>query len=134
MEPASLRLFFSQQHLACEYQFETKRKARRIAKTLDKNPIPNIKLVEPVPLTVEDRGIVHDLDYIEAARTGHPCHLALSQGFNCGPELFPAVCASNDGIVAAALETLRRGIYGTLSSGLHPARPKRGHSTFNDRQ
>lgn len=128
-----MRLYFSQQYLASEYQFDTTRKAGWIAESLGSRPIPGVELVEPVPLTVEEIATVHGLDYIEAVRTGQPRHLAQSQGFDWGLGLFPAVCASNGGMVDAALEALRHGVSGSLSSGLHHAGKDRGrgYCTFN---
>ena len=59
--------------------------------------------------------------------------MAESQGFPWDPSLWPMVCASNGGAVAAALAALADGVAGSLSSGLHHAR--RGHGagfcTFN---
>jgi len=128
-----MRLYFSQQYLASEYQFDTTRKAGWIGESLSSRPIPGVELVEPVPLTVEEIATVHDQDYIEGIRTGQPYHLAQSQGFDWGRGLFPAVCASNGGVVAAALEAMRHGVSGSLSSGLHHAGKDRGrgYCTFN---
>jgi len=133
MESISMRLYFSQQYLVSEYQFDTTRKAGWIAESLSSRHIPGVELVEPVPLTVEEIATVHGLDYIEAVRTGQPRHLAQSQGFDCGLGLFPAVCASNGGMVAAALEALQTLVSGSLSSGLHHARKDTGsgYCTFN---
>jgi len=128
-----LRLFFSQQYLASEYQFDTTRKAGWIANFLHVSPIPGVELAEPVPLIVEEIAIVHDMAYIEAVKTGEPTHLAESQGFTWDPGLFPAVCASNGGTVAAGLEAMQYGVSGSLSSGLHHARRDsgNGYCTFN---
>ena len=130
---SKMRLFFSQQYLASEYQFDTTRKAGWIADSLSSTPIQGVELAEPVPLTVEEIATVHDKAYIEAVRTGEPTHLAQSQGFDWGLGLFPAVCASNGGMVAAALEALQTGVSGSLSSGLHHAGKERGrgYCTFN---
>ena len=107
---SKMRLFFSQQYLASEYQFDTTRKAGWIADSLSSIPIQGVELAEPVPLTVEEITTVHDVTYIEAVRTGEPTHLAQSQGFDWGLGLFPAVSASNGGMVAAALEALQTGV------------------------
>ncbi len=129
----NIRLFFSQQYLASEYQFDTTRKAGWIADFLHVSPITGVELAEPVPLIVEEIATVHDMAYIVAVQTGQPPHLAQSQGFTWDPCLFPAVCASNGGMVAAGLEALQYGISGSLSSGLHHARRDRGggYCTFN---
>jgi len=128
-----MRLFFSEQYLASEHQFDTTRKAGWIAESLTHGAIPGVELVEPQPLTDQSLATVHDEEYIAAVRTGQPLGLAQSQGFAWGPGLFPAVCASNGGMVAAALEALGRGVSGSLSSGLHHAKRARGagYCTFN---
>jgi hypothetical protein len=128
-----MRLFFSEQYLASEHQFDTTRKAGWIAESLARVAIPGVETVEPRPLTEQALAMVHDAEYIAAVRTGQPSGLAQSQGFAWGPGLFPAVCASNGGMVAAALEALRHGVSGSLSSGLHHAKRARGagYCTFN---
>ena len=128
-----MRLFFSEQYLASEHQFDTTRKSGWIAESLARVAIPGVETVEPRPLTEQALAMVHDAEYIAAVRTGQPSGLAHSQGFAWGPGLFPAVCASNGGMVAAALEALRHGVSGSLSSGLHHARRARGagYCTFN---
>jgi len=128
-----MRLFFSEQYLASEHQFDTTRKAGWITESLAHVAIPGVETVEPRPLTEQALAMAHDAEYIAAVRTGQPSGLAQSQGFAWGPGLFPAVCASNGGMAAAALEALRQGVSGSLSSGLHHAKRARGagYCTFN---
>jgi acetoin utilization deacetylase AcuC-like enzyme len=130
---SNMRLFFSRQYLSSGHEFDTTRKAGWIVNSLADRPIPGVELVEPIPLSADDCAVVHDPVYIQAVQTGEPTYLAQSQGFSWDPGLFPAVCASNGGIVAAALEALQTGVSGSLSSGLHHAGKDRGrgYCTFN---
>jgi len=77
---------------------------------------------------------VHDPEYVDAVRNGNPRELAESQGFHWDPALWEMVCASNGGVITAAIDALRTGrVSGSLSSGLHHARRARGAGfcTFN---
>jgi acetoin utilization deacetylase AcuC-like enzyme len=128
-----MRVFYSPQYVGSGYSFDTTRKARWVADSLAKSPIPNIELVEPTPLTREMVTAVHDPDYVRAIETGKPRSLAESQGFEWDAGLWPMVLASNGGAVAAALAAFEHGIAGSLSSGLHHARYGcgAGFCTFN---
>jgi acetoin utilization deacetylase AcuC-like enzyme len=127
------RVFYSPAYVGSGYAFETTRKAKWIADSLDESPIPGIELVEPTSLTDEQVARVHTSEYIDAVRTGEPVDLAESQGFDWDPNLWPMVLASNGGAVAAALSALSDGVAGSLSSGLHHSRAGRGAGfcTFN---
>ena len=118
--------------------FDTTRKARWVAASLEARPIEGVEVVAPEPLAEADVAAVHDAAYVRAVRTGRPKYLAGSNGLGWDDALFPAVLASNGGAVRAALDVLpggasAAGIAGSLSSGLHHA--KRGHGdgfcTFN---
>ena len=130
---SAMPLFFSRQYLSSGHEFDTTRKAGWIVNSLADRLIPGVELVEPIPLSADECAVVHDLVYIQAVQTGEPTYLAQSQGFSWDPGLFPAVCASNGGMVAAALEALQTGVSGSLSSGLHHAGKDRGrgYCTFN---
>jgi len=126
-------VFYSPAYVGSGYAFETTRKAKWIADSLDASPIRGIELVEPTSLTEEQVARVHSSEYIDAVRTGDPVDLAESQGFDWDPNLSPMVLASNGGAVAAALAALSDGVAGSLSSGLHHSRAGRGAGfcTFN---
>jgi acetoin utilization deacetylase AcuC-like enzyme len=85
------------------------------------------------PLRWDHVAQVHAPEYVHAVRTGIPCALAQSQKLDWGAGLGPMVLASNGGAVAGALDALRGGLSGSLSSGLHHARRASGHGycTFN---
>lgn len=127
------RVFYSSTYAGSDYAFDTTRKATWIAESLAQSPIRGIELVEPTPLRAEQLTPTHDPKYVEAVRTGIPKDLAESQGFVWDPNFWPMVLASNGGVVAAATAALSDGVAGSLSSGLHHARAKRGvgFCTFN---
>ena len=126
-------VFYSSSYVCAGYCFDTTRKAKWIAESLSSSPISGIVLTEPEPLTPDQVASVHDRNYIRAVQTGSPRALAESQGFTWDAGLWPMVLASNGGVVAAALQALRDGIAGSLSSGLHHARREAGAGfcTFN---
>ena len=126
-------VFYSPAYVGSGYAFETTRKAKWVADSLDKSRIRGIELVEPASLTEEQVARVHSSEYIDAVRTGEPVDLAESQGFDWDPNVWPMVLASNGGAVAAALAALSDGVAGSLSSGLHHSRAGRGAGfcTFN---
>jgi acetoin utilization deacetylase AcuC-like enzyme len=128
-----VRVFYSPRYVGSGYVFDTTRKAKWVADSLAESPIPDVELVEPVPLTRDQLVEVHDPEYVRAVRTGQPRGLAESQGFDWDAGLWPMVLASNGGAVAAARAALEDGVAGSLSSGLHHARAGSGAGfcTFN---
>jgi acetoin utilization deacetylase AcuC-like enzyme len=128
-----VRVFYHPAYAGSTYAFDTTRKARWVADSLSESPLPGVALVEPSPLTEAEVTEVHDPGYVRAVRTGRPRGLAESQGFDWDPGLWPAVLASNGGVVAAALAALEQGVAGSLSSGIHHAccGSGAGFCTFN---
>lgn len=128
-----VNLYYSPSYVGSGYSFDTTRKAKWIADSLQAQPIPGIDLVEPEPLSRAKVELVHDWQYVEAVETGNPADLAESQGFVWDAGLWPMVAASNGGAVTAAFDALEDGVAGSLSSGLHHARRDSGagYCTFN---
>jgi len=128
-----MRVFYSERYVAAGHSFDTTRKARWVAESLAKTPIPGVELVAPVALTREEVITVHDPEYVRAVEIGNPRDRAESQGFRWDEALWPMVLASNGGAVAAARAALEHGVAGSLSSGLHHARhgSGAGFCTFN---
>ena len=93
----------------------------------------DIRLVEPEPVTVEDLRRVHTAEYIAAIETGMPRGLAESQKFPWSPQLFPSVCLTSGGCLAAARQALRDGAAAAVASGFHHACWDHGEGfcTFN---
>ena len=132
--PMPVKIFYSPSYTLAAHSFETTRKSRWIAESLEREPIAGIKLVAPEPTSVAVLSRVHDPAYVDAVRTGKPLELAQSQGFKWDKKLWEMVCSSNGGVIATAIEALRtRRVSGSLSSGLHHARRARGAGfcTFN---
>lgn len=121
-----VRIFFSPDYTLGGYSFDTTRKAKWIADSLRVDPIEGIQMVAPKPITLSDLVGVHSEAYLSALVSGAPRELAESQGFTWDEQLFPMVCSSTGGMVAAVNAALEDGVSGTLSSGLHHARFETG--------
>lgn len=126
-------VYYSAAYTGAAFAFETTRKASWVAESLRADPIAGVTLVAPQPLGWDQVARVHDPHYVRAVRTGEPRALAESQSLAWDPGLAPMVLATNGGAVAAALDALRTGLSGSLSSGLHHARRDcgNGYCTFN---
>ncbi|MEQ1854504.1 MAG: histone deacetylase [Chthoniobacteraceae bacterium] len=92
-----------------------------------------VGIVEPAPVTETDLLHVHTPEYVAAIRTGEPRALAESQEFPWSPELYPSVCLTSGGCLAAARQALRDGVSAALASGFHHACADHGEGfcTFN---
>jgi acetoin utilization deacetylase AcuC-like enzyme len=128
-----VKVFYSPDYVAAAESFDTTRKSKWIADSLEADPIDGVEMVAPEPLTFEQIATVHHPDYVSAVQSGTPRDLAESQGFTWDPGIWRAVTASNGGVVAAARAAMSDGVAGSLSSGLHHAQQKTGASfcTFN---
>ncbi len=126
-------VYFSPAYVGSSHAFDTTRKSGWVADSLAAQPISGLSLRTPQPLTRLHITGVHDPDYVQAIETGEPRPLAESQGFPWDSSLWPMVLASNGGVVEAALDALKTGVAGSLSSGLHHARRGNGAGfcTFN---
>ncbi|MDB6152877.1 MAG: Histone deacetylase superfamily [Chthoniobacteraceae bacterium] len=93
----------------------------------------DVRLLEPSPVTETDLLRGHAAHYIDAVRSGEPRALAESQKFPWSPELFPSVCLTSGGCLAAARCALREGVSAALVSGFHHACADHGEGfcTFN---
>jgi acetoin utilization deacetylase AcuC-like enzyme len=92
-----------------------------------------IRLAAPEPVTEDDLLRVHTRDYVAAVRTGTPRALAESQKFPWSPELYPSVCLTSGGLLAAARRALTDGVAAAIVSGFHHAHADHGEGfcTFN---
>jgi acetoin utilization deacetylase AcuC-like enzyme len=92
-----------------------------------------VRLSVPPPATADDLQRVHTPAYIEAIRSGAPQALAESQKFPWSPELYPSVCLTNGGVIAAAGSALDGGLAAAVASGFHHAHADHGEGfcTFN---
>ena len=131
---SGVNLYYSPAYAGSSYAFDTTRKSRWIATSLDFHPIADVVVVAPIPLTQDQVEAVHSRKYVNAVRTGTPKGLAGSSGLDWNAGVWDAVTASNGGIVQATLEALiARQNAGSLSSGLHHATAGSGSGfcTFN---
>ena len=131
---SSLRIHYSPDYTGTGVAFDTTRKATVVAEAMTRLFGDRIELVAPVPLTRAELLLAHDGAYIDAVRTGRPDRLARSNGIDWDGKLFGAAASSNGGVRDAARWATRTGrTCGSLSSGLHHARPDRGNGycTFN---
>lgn len=92
-----------------------------------------IRLEEPAAVTEDDLLRVHTPEYVAAVRTGEPRALAESQKFPWSAELYPSVCLTSGGLVAASRRALRDGIAAAVVSGFHHSHADHGEGfcTFN---
>ena len=95
--------------------------------------VADVRLVRPAPVTDDDLFRVHTPEYIDAIKTGEPRALAQSQKFPWSPELYPSVCLTGGGCLAAARQALRDGVSAAVVSGFHHACADHGEGfcTFN---
>jgi acetoin utilization deacetylase AcuC-like enzyme len=128
-----VRVYYSPQYVGAVHAFETTRKAQWIVDSLAVQPIAGIELTAPNPLNLAQLESAHSPAYIRAVETGQPENLAESNGFQWDPGIWQMAISSNGGAVAAALWTMKEGVAGSLSSGLHHARREHGAGfcTFN---
>src|SRR5437763_8723356 len=93
----------------------------------------DVLLARPEPATESDLRRVHTPEYINAVRAGTPRALAESQKLPWSPALFPSVCLTNGGCVAAAHLALGELAAAALPSGVHHAHADHGEGfcSFN---
>lgn len=95
--------------------------------------LAGVRLEEPDPVTEEDLLRVHTAKYVNAVKSGEPRRLAESQKFPWSKNLYPSVCLTSGGCLAAARCALEDGISAALVSGFHHASADHGEGfcTFN---
>ena len=93
----------------------------------------DVRLAEPGPVTEDELRRVHTPAYLDAIKTGEPRALAQGQKFPWTRRLFPSVCLTSGGCLAAAREAVRTGVSAALVSGFHHACADHGEGfcTFN---
>ena len=95
--------------------------------------LPDVEIIAPEPASEADLLRVHTREYLSAIRTGEPRALAESQKFPWSPELYPSVCLTSGGVLAAGRLALEEGSSAALASGFHHACADHGEGfcTFN---
>ena len=118
-------IFYNDSYVVPGGGLETVRKADEVARRI-LDQFPDIKLVSPEPVTVEQLLLAHTAEYIEAFLSGEPYHVASAALGEWSEEVVASVLASTGGVIAAALAALKSGRAGSLSSGLHHAKSDHG--------
>jgi len=75
-------VYYSKDFVLSRDAFDTTRKAAWIAASLDKDPIPGVRLCSPKSVTLADAQHVHSENYLRALQTGQPAALASSSKIN----------------------------------------------------
>lgn len=128
---------YSPHYVASDFAFDTTRKSKAIAESLDLYPIDGVRLLAPDTMidTAEIIRTMHANRYVDAVMTGEPLHLAVSNGFRrWDAGMYEMALAHCAGVVCGARRAIETGgIAGTLSSGLHHAKRSHGdgYCTFN---
>jgi len=94
---------------------------------------PSVDIDAPPPVSRAQLSRVHSAAYIDAIESGEPKELAESQKFPWSPALYPSVCLTSGGVLAAAGVALREGVSAALASGFHHSCADHGEGfcTFN---
>ena len=125
-----MKVFFDDHYVGAEYAFDTTRKASHIAEALEAGRVGGLEIAAPTDTdrTTADRHIrrVHTAEYVAAIRTGEDSGLAGTNGFEWDPGIWQMAIHSTGGVIAATEAALRDGVAGSLSSGLHHAKPENG--------
>jgi len=125
-----MQVAFDDQYVGAEYAFDTTRKARHIADAMEAGRIAGVELVAPSAshLATAELHIerVHSAEYVDAICTGADPTLAESNGFGWDPGIWQMAVHSTAGLIAATEAAMRDGVGGSLSSGLHHAKPEQG--------
>lgn len=125
-----MKVFYNDDYVSSPQEFTTTRKSAKVADALRSEPL--VQLVDPKQTVSLDvlEGLVlgiHSREYIEALQTGTPESLAVSSSFAWGPTTYRFALAHSHGVFAAVVSVLNgEKRAGTLSSGLHHARPDAG--------
>jgi acetoin utilization deacetylase AcuC-like enzyme len=119
-------LYYSDRFVLSKDNFDTTRKAAWIAASLDKDPIPGVRLCSPKSATPADASRVHSENYLQALKTGQPGELANSAKIAWDTELLPMALNACGGMLTAGRLALKDGVSGCLASGFHHAKRDRG--------
>lgn len=124
-----MRIFYDEGYVAAAHQYETTRKSAQIAAAILGGRVPGVTIAEPSAfLGAAERwiSVVHDAAYVKALRTGEPEWLAEGNGFDWDPGIWTTARHSTAGVLASVEEAIAQGLSGSLSSGLHHAKPGAG--------
>lgn len=132
-----MKIFYNDNYTASDYAFDTTRKSRAIAQSLEVNPVDGAQIDDPADFFQDAEQaikIIHSREYVNAVKTGTPVDLAESQGFSWDEKIYQMAVSHSAGLIAATRHVLDNGgTAGSLSSGLHHASYSsgKGFCTFN---
>ena len=109
----TLTVFYNDEYVLDE-GVETRTKARPIARMITEGEVPGVTLKSPQSVTREQLLQIHEAQYLDRLWAKDPRFLA-------------SILASTGGVLAALDQALIDGASGTLSSGLHHAKPGHEH-------
>ena len=109
----TLTVFYNDEYVL-DKGVETRTKARPIARMITEGEVPGVTLKSPQSVTREQLVQIHEAQYLDRLWAKDPQFLA-------------SILASTGGVLAALDQALIDGASGTLSSGLHHAKPGHEH-------
>ena len=109
----TLTVFYNDEYVL-DKGVETRTKARPIARMITEGEVPGVTLKSPQSVSHEQLEQIHEAQYLDRLWAKDPQFLA-------------SILASTGGVLAALDQALIHGASGTLSSGLHHAKPGHEH-------
>ncbi len=109
----TLTVFYNDEYVL-DKGVETRTKARPIARMITEGEVPGVTLMSPQSVTREQLVQIHEAQYLDRL-------------WAKDPQVLASILASTGGVLAALDQALIDGASGTLSSGLHHAKPGHEH-------
>ena len=109
----TLTVFYNDEYVLDE-GVETRTKARPIARMITEGEVPGVVLKSPQSVTREQLVQIHEAQYLDRL-------------WGKDPQFLASILASTGGVLAALDQAMIDGASGTLSSGLHHAKPGHEH-------
>ena len=119
-------VYYSDKFVLAKDGFDTTRKAAWIADSLAKQPISNLSVLAPRPVTQAQVLRVHSPAYLETLRTGQPRGAATASQLGWDAGVLTMALHVCGGMMDAGKAALRNGVAGTLARGFHHAKRDRG--------
>jgi acetoin utilization deacetylase AcuC-like enzyme len=109
----TLTVFYNDEYVL-DKGVETRTKARPIARMITEGEVPGVTLKSPQSVTREQLVQIHEAQYLDRL-------------WGKDPQFLASILASTGGVLAALDQAMIDGASGTLSSGLHHAKPGHEH-------
>ena len=109
----TLTVFYNDEYVL-DKGVETRTKARPIARMITEGEVPGVTLKSPQSVTREQLVQIHEAQYLDRL-------------WGKDPQFLASILASTGGVLEALDQALIDGASGTLSSGLHHAKPGHEH-------